>query len=98
MVELKHSKTKTSFYRRLYIAYLIDRGINTVPAITAATGMPRRTAQDTLSALHELGIECEFVGATKDGHYQIHQWGPINQSWVANNITMIQSTLDYPTL
>ncbi|MFC4361044.1 winged helix-turn-helix domain-containing protein [Simiduia curdlanivorans] len=95
---MKHSKTKTSFYRRLYIAYLIDRGINTVPAITAATGMPRRTAQDTLSALHELGIECEFVGANKDGHYRIRQWGPINQQWLIDNLRLIQHTLEYPAL
>ena len=54
----RHSKTKTSFYRRLYVTYLIDSGINTVPTITAATGMPRRTVQDTILALKELGIQC----------------------------------------
>ena len=36
------SKTKSSFYRRLYVAHLIDSGIaNNVPALTEATGMPR---------------------------------------------------------
>ena len=55
------SKTKTSFYRRLYVAWLIDSGTaDSVPALMAATGMPRRTAQDTLSALEELDIRCEF--------------------------------------
>ena len=34
-----HSKTKTSFYRRLYLAHLIETGTNTVPAICEATGM-----------------------------------------------------------
>lgn len=34
------SKTKSSFYRRLYVAYLIDSGIASVPEIMAATGMP----------------------------------------------------------
>ncbi|EPK1206499.1 helix-turn-helix domain-containing protein, partial [Pseudomonas aeruginosa] len=48
------SKTKSSFYRRLYVAYLIDSGIASVPEIMAATGMPRRTAQDTIAALEEL--------------------------------------------
>ncbi len=43
------SKTKTSFYRRLYVAWLIhSETASSVPAIMAATGMPRRTAQDTL--------------------------------------------------
>lgn len=37
------SKTKSSFYRRLYVAYLIDSGTASVPEIMAATGMPRRT-------------------------------------------------------
>lgn len=54
------SKTRTSFYRRLYVAHLISQGTDTVPAIMEATGMPRRTAQDTLSALAELDIQCAF--------------------------------------
>ncbi len=54
------SKTKSSFYRRLYVAYLIDSGTASVPEIMAATGMPRRTAQDTIAALEELDIVCEF--------------------------------------
>ena len=45
------SKTKSSFYRRLYIAHLIDTGIATVPGILEYTGMPRRTAQDTIKSL-----------------------------------------------
>ena len=35
------SKTKTSFYRRLYVAWLIDSGAATsVPALMTVTGMP----------------------------------------------------------
>jgi hypothetical protein len=38
------SKTKTSFYRRLYVAWLIDSGTATsVPALMEATGVLRRT-------------------------------------------------------
>ncbi len=45
------SKTKSSFYRRLYVAWLIDSGTaSSVPALTEVTGMPRRTAQDTIVA------------------------------------------------
>lgn len=55
------SKTKSSFYRRLYVAYLIDSQLaSSVPALTEATGMPRRTAQDTIAALADLDIVCEF--------------------------------------
>ncbi len=74
------SKTKTSFYRRLYVAYLIDSGLaSNVPALTEATGMPRRTAQDTIAALADLDITCEFEqedGARNHaGRYRIRDWG-----------------------
>ena len=53
------SKTKSSFYRRLYVAWLIDtQRASNVPALTEVTGMPRRTAQDTLAALADLDILC----------------------------------------
>lgn len=91
----KPSKTKTSFYRRLYLAYLIDQGINSVPAIIEATGMPRRTAQDTIVALHELGIDCEFVGGTKNGSYTINDWGAIKKTWIAAHLDDIKSVLGY---
>ena len=45
------SKTKSSFYRRLYVAHLIEQGVASVPALMEATGMPRRTAQDTITSL-----------------------------------------------
>ena len=68
------SKTKSSFYRRLYVAWLIDsRTATSVPALVEATGMPRRTAQDTIAALADLDIVCEFEqqeGARNHaGHY-----------------------------
>lgn len=43
---MQTSKTRSSFLRRLYLAWLIDSGQATsIPALMAATGMPRRTAQ-----------------------------------------------------
>ncbi|WP_434666617.1 winged helix-turn-helix domain-containing protein [Aeromonas sp. NJAU223] len=94
------SKTRTSFYRRLYVAYLISQGTDTVPAIMAATGMPRRTAQDTLTALAELDILCLFEqteGARHlQGHYRISDWGPINPAWIAAQLVTIKGTLGYP--
>ena len=89
------SKTKSSFYRRLLVAFLIDEKINTVPSIMAHTQMPRRTAQDTISALIELDIICEFVGAKKDGGYEIQDWGAINKKWLRANIQSIKEALGY---
>lgn len=92
---ITHSKTKTSYYRRLFVAHLIDSGINTVPAIMQETAMPRRTAQDTISALAELDIVCLFQGAKKDGHYIIEDWAAINQKWIKDNLVQIKSVLGY---
>lgn len=61
-----------------------------------ATGMPRRTAQDTISALEEIDIECEFVGANKDGKYQIVNWGAIDKKWIDLNLQQIKDVLAYP--
>lgn len=87
-----HSKTKTSFYRRLYVAWLIQQGINTVPKIIEATGMPRRTAQDTLVAIHELAI----VMDNKNGMFSIRNWGAVNSQWVSENLVLLKTVLEYP--
>lgn len=87
-----HSKTKTSFYRRIYVAWLIQQDINSVPKIIEATGMPRRTAQDTLAAIHELDIEME----NNNGTYHVANWGAVNQQWVDNNIEHLKMVLEYP--
>lgn len=88
----QHSKTKTSFYRRIYVTWLIAQGINTVPKIIAATAMPRRTAQDTLAAIHELAIKLENINGT----YHIVDWGAVNQGWVAANLQELKTVLEYP--
>lgn len=95
------SKTKSSFYRRLYVAWLIDSGsAASIPALMEATGMPRRTAQDTLNALAELDIICEFEqqpGTRNNaGHYVIRNWGAIDKSWIGANLTAIKQALNYP--
>lgn len=95
------SKTKTSFYRRLYVAYLIDSGLAcNVPALTEATGMPRRTAQDTIVALADLDIVCEFEqedGARNHaGRYRIRDWGAIDRGWIEENLQRIKAVLEYP--
>ncbi|WP_111412405.1 winged helix-turn-helix domain-containing protein [Billgrantia lactosivorans] len=96
------SKTQSSFYRRLYLAHLIASGIASVPAIVDATGMPRRTAQDTLKALQELDVRCEFRPAPGERHnsgrYEITDWGPIDRDWVARHAERLRRTLGYPAL
>ncbi|WP_434627482.1 winged helix-turn-helix domain-containing protein [Pseudomonas sp. Z1-14] len=95
------SKTKSSFYRRLYVAYLIDSGLaSNIPALTEVTGMPRRTAQDTVVALADLDILCEFEqqeGARNHaGRYRIRDWGAIDCKWIEQNLQGIKAVLGYP--
>ncbi|WP_227370872.1 winged helix-turn-helix domain-containing protein [Halomonas sp. M20] len=93
------SKTQSSFYRRIYVAYLINNGTASVPDIIAATGMPRRTAQDTVNALGELDILCEFerkAGARHNtGGYVIRDWGPIDANWVNTHHRYLKQALGY---
>ncbi|CAH6954681.1 conserved hypothetical protein [Vibrio chagasii] len=89
----KPSKTQTSFLRRLMVAYLIDTGRNTVPFIIETTGMPRRTAQDTIKALNELEIEIEQYNR---GYYRILSWGAVDRNWIRNNFAHVCSVLSYP--
>lgn len=90
-------KQKIAFYRKLYLAYLIDTDNYSVPGLEAKTGMPRRTIQDCLKALPDVGIQCSFVpkvgGRNNEGHYQITEWGPVRKSWIAENISQIVAVL-----
>ena len=89
------TKTKSSFYRRIFIALLIEKGFNTIPKIVTETGAPRRTIQDTINALVELDIICSFIGATKSGAFEINSWGPINREGVEVNCEIIKVRLGY---
>jgi hypothetical protein len=91
-----YSKTKTSYYRRLYVAYLIDSGTNTTEGIIAETGMPRRTLQDTIQALADLDIIAERRGGTKAATYSISKWGAIDKAWIKNNLQHVKDVLEYP--
>ncbi len=87
------SKSKVSFLRRVYIAYLVRIGVNSVPAIMEQSGMNRRTIQDAIIGMGDVGIECEHRGGRKAGGYIIVSWGPIREDWVAKNLSYIESVL-----
>ncbi|MEL0637619.1 helix-turn-helix domain-containing protein [Marinomonas sp. TI.3.20] len=93
-ITINTSRSKASFYRRIYVAYLIDSGINTPKELLDATKMPRRTLQDTLAALGEVGIQAERSGGTKNLTYQIVNWGAINKDWIENNLQHVIDVLE----
>ncbi|WIO73142.1 winged helix-turn-helix domain-containing protein [Porticoccaceae bacterium LTM1] len=91
------SKQAIAFNRKLYLAHLIDSGQYSVPSLEEVTGMPRRTIQDTLKTLSDIGIEVVFTpkpGARhNEGSYQVSSWGPIHKKWVKNHLESIKAVL-----
>ncbi len=94
VMKTKVSKTKTSFYRRQLVAYLIDSGVNTVPSLLDATQMPKRTLQDTILALSEIDIICGVSGGTKNRTYSIESWGTFNKNKIKDNLQNIKDVLN----
>lgn len=72
---MNQSRAVVTFNRRLYIAYLIDQGVNTVPKIVAHTAYPRRTVVEGIASLKDMYIEVGRVGSDRFGHYTIDSWG-----------------------
>jgi hypothetical protein len=93
---MNYRKQKLAFYRKLYLALLIDQGQHNVPSLERATGMPRRTIQDCMNALSDIGIIITFHKTGKrnnDGIYQLLSWGPIDQTWVQQEFKHIAEAL-----
>jgi hypothetical protein len=80
------SKQKKAYCRKLYLAYCISSGRHDLHSLEAETGMPRRTLQDAIKAMDDIGIVCQFVQdgpKHRHGFYQLQDWGDHNPAWVA---------------
>jgi len=92
------SKQQRAFFRKLYLCHLISQEPLNVAALHKTTGMPRRTIQDTLKDLSDIGIQCHFHqqegGRNNAGFYEVTDWGPIQPEWIINNLDQITSALD----
>mgnify|MGYP000044143474 FL=1 len=92
------SKQQRAFFRKLYLSHLISQEPLNVTALQKMTGMPRRTLQDTLKDLGDIGIECSFIqqegGRNNAGYYQVDCWGPIDPSWINNNLARLEAVLE----
>lgn len=95
---MNSSKASIAFHRKLYLCWLISRENHNLASLQKATGMPRRTLQDTLKTLGDIGISCDFEqldGARNNqGHYRITDWGPIDPGWVDARAGQIADALD----
>ena len=89
----KPSKTRVSNYRKMYIAYLIDTGVNTPKELQEATGLSRRGVQAALKALIDVSIVYERKGGVKNCTYMISDWAAINRDWITANLDSIESVI-----
>ncbi|MCC4832281.1 MULTISPECIES: winged helix-turn-helix domain-containing protein [unclassified Shewanella] len=91
------SKAHKAFLRKLYLCYLISQQQQNLLSLHQISKMPRRTIQDTLAAMLDIGVKITFIqdGERHNaGYYQLKDWGPINYQWVEANIADICQQLD----
>lgn len=98
MSEETVSKQQRAFFRKLYLSYLISSDTHNLTSLQKLTGMPRRTIQDSIKDLSDIGIDCSFEqnegGRHNDGHYRVNHWGPIQPEWIGQNIDRIEAALE----
>lgn len=97
---MNSSKAALAFQRKLYLAWLISRQEHSLLSLQKSTGMPRRTVQDTLKTLDDIGIQCVFEQHSGErnnqGRYRIGDWGPIDPQWLAEHADEIRASLNLP--
>jgi hypothetical protein len=90
------SKQRRAYCRKLYVAHLIATGRHDLHSLEAVTGMPRRTLQDCIADLADIGILCEFVQdgpKHRHGHYAIRDWGDHDAGWIGRNLARLLDAL-----
>ena len=90
------NKQRKAYYRKLYLAWLISQQRHDLISLEQLTGMPRRTLQDAIKAMADIGIHCEFVQdgpKHRHGFYQIFDWGDHEPAWIAQNLVTVEQIL-----
>jgi len=94
---LKESKSAKAFQRKLLISWCIQQHPTNLNGLQKLTGMPRRTLQDSIKDLDDIGIVCQFQqdesARNNQGEYRIESWGPINPNWVNSQISELSASL-----
>ena len=90
------TKQRRAYCRKLYLAHLIASERHDLRSLESTTGMPRRTLQDTLADLSDVGIGCHFVQdgpKNHHGYYRIVAWGDHDRDWIAGHIDELRAEL-----
>ena len=88
------SKQRRAYCRKLLLAHFVDSGRQDLRSLEACSGMPRRTVQDCLADLGDIGIGCVFVqDGPKNNHgfYRITDWGDHDPEWIARNLERLRA-------
>jgi hypothetical protein len=83
------SKQRRAYCRKLLLAYIIASEKHDLLSLEEATGMPRRTLQDSIKAMADIGIDCEFVQdgpKHRHGYYRIVAWGDHDVQWITAHV------------
>lgn len=95
---MNESKAAKAFQRKLLIAWCIANYPSNLTGLQKITGMPRRTLQDCIKGLEDIGLACEFIqqqsARNNQGEYRITSWGPISSKWVNAQIEDLSRSLD----
>ena len=90
------SKQKKAYYRKLFLAHTISCQRQDLHSLESATGMPRRTLQDAIKAMDDIGIVCRFVQdgpKHRHGYYRVESWGDHDPDWVSENLEKVRALL-----
>jgi len=93
------SKQRRAYCRKLLLAHIVSTGRHDLRSLEACTGMPRRTLQDSLADLGDIGIVCTFVqDGPKNNHgfYRIEDWGDHAPVWIAANAELLAREIADP--
>jgi len=90
------SRQRRAYCRKLYLAHLIATARHDLRSLEAETGMPRRTLQDTLADMSDIGIACVFRQdgpRNHHGYYGIEDWGDHDPGWIARHLPELRAAL-----
>lgn len=85
-----------AYYRKLYLAYLIDTERHNLVTLVEKTGMPKRTIQTSMKAFEDIGISFQFIQdgpKNRQGYYTITEWADHNKAWIKNNLQYVVDVL-----
>ena len=90
------TRQRRAYCRKLLLAHLVAGGRHDLRSLEALTGMPRRTLQDSLADLPDIGIDCRFVQdgpRHRHGYYQLVDWGDHDPGWIERNLDELRAIL-----